>query len=412
MSNTTVASTASEPRAATPNPRSPKTLRAAFLIGHIGDGWIGGVNYFRNLFAALGELPERTVEPVLLFGQKSDGKHYRDFPWIQTIRTSYLDRLHPAWFLRRMVQKAFGGDAAFNLLLKRHRIGFQSHVFGVASRSAVPTAGWIPDFQHIHLPEFFPDAELKSRDDQMRRIARFCHAIILSSHDARNDLAKFAPESVAKSHVLHFVANVPEAKNVPSAAALAEKYQLRGPYFHLPNQFWAHKNHLVVVRALRILKEQGRTAQVVATGNPKDTRQPDHFQKLMDLARQLGVGDAEFRVLGLVSFPDLVGLMENSVALINPSFFEGWSTTVEEAKSLGKRIILSNLGVHQEQNPPGAVYFDPKSPENLAARMSEVLADSSFDASAMRERARLDFPERRREFGREYCRLARKIVGA
>ncbi len=38
-----------------------------------------------------------------------------------------------------------------------------------------------------------------------------------------------------------------------------------------------------------------------------------------------------------------------STALINPSQFEGWSTTVEEAKSLGVKMLLSDLEVHKEQ---------------------------------------------------------------
>jgi glycosyltransferase involved in cell wall biosynthesis len=41
--------------------------------------------------------------------------------------------------------------------------------------------------------------------------------------------------------------------------------------------------------------------------------------------------------------------MRASTALINPSLFEGWSTTVEEAKSTGTPMILSDLGVHREQ---------------------------------------------------------------
>lgn len=44
-------------------------------------------------------------------------------------------------------------------------------------------------------------------------------------------------------------------------------------------------------------------------------------------------------------------LMKHAIAIINPSLFEGGSTTVEEAKSLLKVIILSGIPVHREQNP-------------------------------------------------------------
>ena len=38
--------------------------RVAFTA-FIGDGWTGGLNYWRNLFSALAELPGRPVTPVL-----------------------------------------------------------------------------------------------------------------------------------------------------------------------------------------------------------------------------------------------------------------------------------------------------------------------------------------------------------
>src|SRR5690606_26082660 len=63
----------------------------------------------------------------------------------------------------------------------------------------------------------------------------------------------------------------------------------------------------------------------------------------------------------------------HSVAVINPSLFEGWSSTVEEAKALGKSVILSNIPAHVEQNPHKGIFFDPKNPYELAERMEFVL---------------------------------------
>lgn len=51
---------------------------------------------------------------------------------------------------------------------------------------------------------------------------------------------------------------------------------------------------------------------------------------------------------------------------MQPSLFEGWSSFVEEARALGLPALLSDIPVHREQNPPGAKYFDPHDPEQLA----------------------------------------------
>ncbi len=42
-------------------------------------------------------------------------------------------------------------------------------------------------------------------------------------------------------------------------------------------------------------------------------------------------------------------LLAHAVAVINPSRFEGWSSSVEEAKALGKPLIVSDIPVHREQ---------------------------------------------------------------
>jgi glycosyltransferase involved in cell wall biosynthesis len=138
----------------------------------------------------------------------------------------------------------------------------------------------------------------------------------------------------------------------------------------LPNQFWRHKNHAVVIDALAAAGRRGTPVHVVLTGKGEDYRAPGYYDELMQRVSRLGL-DASFRHLGVVAFSDLMGLMRDAVAMINPSLFEGWSTTVEEARSLGKLAILSDIDVHREQAPPGAQYF--------AARDSEALATSLID---------------------------------
>jgi hypothetical protein len=57
--------------------------------------------------------------------------------------------------------------------------------------------------------------------------------------------------------------------------------------------------------------------------------------------------------------------------LIQPSLFEGWSTVIEEARCMGKPMILSDFPVHLEQNPPKSKYFEKMSSKSLAPIMAE-----------------------------------------
>jgi glycosyltransferase involved in cell wall biosynthesis len=122
----------------------------------------------------------------------------------------------------------------------------------------------------------------------------------------------------------------------------------------------------------------------------------------MDMARDLDVLDA-FRPLGMVPSADLMGLMHHSIAVINPSKFEGWSTTVEEAKSMGKIIVLSDIPVHREQAPERAAFFDPEDAAQLADTLLGVW--DGWDAAEDRifiDRAATLLPARRQAFARRY----------
>jgi glycosyltransferase involved in cell wall biosynthesis len=57
---------------------------------------------------------------------------------------------------------------------------------------------------------------------------------------------------------------------------------------------------------------------------------------------------------------------------VNPSRFEGWSTTVEEAKAVGTPMLLSDIPVHREQ-APHADFFGTDD----AAAMADAIASAS-----------------------------------
>ena len=153
-------------------------------------------------------------------------------------------------------------------------------------------------------------------------------------------------------------------------AEISAKYNLPERFAYLPNQFWTHKNHALVVDALAKLKADGgldQTMPVVLTGRTDDPRNPKHFDELMARVKDAGV-EQHFRYLGLIPYDDVFGLAGSCDTMINPSVFEGWSTTVEEAKGLGCRLLLSDITIHREQ-APDATFFNPKDARALAARL-------------------------------------------
>ncbi|MEA2713527.1 MAG: hypothetical protein QOK27_1488, partial [Gemmatimonadales bacterium] len=368
----------------------------------LGASWLGGINYSRNLLNAILALPDRQIEPVLLVGDQADEDILAGFPPVEVIRSGWFDRLTPRWVGRRVWQQVFASDPFLERFLRSHEIDVLSHSGVLGRHSSVPAICWIVDFQHRQLPQFFTASERWYRDQNFRLQCNHATRIILSSEDAQRALASFGPACVEKSRILRFVAQPGLGGHATDLATLQDRYGFAGPYFHVPNQFWSHKNHRLILDALTILKAHGEPPLVISTGATEDYRQPRYFGQLMGQAKDLGVLDS-FRVLGVIPSDDLVGLMVNSVALINPSRSEGWSTSVEEAKSLGKRIVLSDLAVHREQAPPDGIYIDPDDSVGLANSMQLILATYDPDVERVRsERARLELPGRVQAFARTY----------
>ena len=188
--------------------------------------------------------------------------------------------------------------------------------------------------------------------------------VVLSSNDARNDYNKLYPNAKAKPYVLSFAVTHPDFKKLSSKLIL-EKYKLASSYFFSPNQFWAHKNHIVVLKAVKYLKDLGVHVIVAFSGKETDFRNAENFNSLKSYVKQYEL-EKHIRFLGFIDREEQLCLLDNSIAVIQPSLFEGWSTVVEDARALNKFIILSGLDVHQEQINENVHFFNPKNEKELA----------------------------------------------
>ncbi|HXX74287.1 MAG TPA: glycosyltransferase family 1 protein [Nitrospiraceae bacterium] len=376
-------------------------IRVGFILTFNATGWLGGISYFRNLLGALVSLPQPRIAPVILAGTQSDAGPLAQFPALPLIRSSLLDAESPAWVVRRFIAKLLGRDIGLERIIRRHNVQVLSHQGFLGGLGKIPILGWIPDFQEHHLPEFFSRAEILARARKRSLVCRTCSCVILSSFEAQRDLNELDKCCAKKAKVLRFVANAP-APRKEDVVKVVQRLGVDRPYFYLPNQFWKHKNHRVVVNALCILKDRGISACVIASGNVTDHRQPGYFNELMSQVREAGV-ENRFVPVGTVPYSDLLALMAGAIAVINPSLFEGWSTTVEEAKSMGKLVLLSDIGVHREQAPGHGRYFSPDDAEGLAKLMEEAQSghDDAVDQQ-MIQAAQEALPDRLRVFAREY----------
>ncbi|WP_459846644.1 glycosyltransferase family 4 protein [Campylobacter concisus] len=359
------------------------------FIGSVSKEWMGGLNYFKNLLFAINSIEEKELEVFVFVGKKIDIKTKRMFQEYATvIEDSMFDRKSIKWFLSKIEQKIFKTNILLENILKKHSIQILSHA-AITNLKTIKTINWIPDFQHIHLPQMFSEKEIQNRNNNFLKLIRDSDLIVFSSFDALKDMKKFAPNYEDKARVLQFVSQ-PNSRyfelDEHDKSLLLQKYKIKDDFFYIPNQFWKHKNHMMIFEAINELKKDGVEINIVCTGYLGDYRNKTYIDDIRKVVKLNNLED-NIKLLGLVDYEDVFALIKFSKAVINPSLFEGWSSTVEECKSVGKNMILSDLDVHKEQYP-NAVFFKRDSIKSLKEVLKSYKIENESNVEPLEARTK------------------------
>lgn len=331
--------------------------------------WAGGYNYQLNLFAALARHRPGRISPVLFAGASEPAAELAPFSRIsgvEVVQSAAFDRGSAGLAAALVAGLDHGAADAFKA--SRIDVVFENARF-FGWRLPIPVLAWFPDLQHLKLPELFSPFARWRRDLGFRTQIASGRSILLSSESALADFRAAYPGARNAVAVARFATEPSPDLLTADAAEVISEHGLSQKFFYLPNQFWRHKNHPVVIKALTILKGRGLDVVVAASGSTEEPRNSQYFGGLMREVAERGI-EANFRYLGMIPLAHVYALLRSSMALINPSRFEGWSTTVEEAKSFGVPMILSDIPVHREQAGAGASYFGADDAEALAEHLA------------------------------------------
>jgi glycosyltransferase involved in cell wall biosynthesis len=228
---------------------------------------------------------------------------------------------------------------------------------------------WVADFQHKYLPHYFSDDQISKRDRLFKKAINRADRLIAMSKSVQNDCMKFFDSNIKNLFVLK-TAFDPAFFNQKEGSNL-EKFNLPDAFVYVPNQFWQHKNHLLLLRAIQKLKDRGGRISFVFTGLPHDYRCPTHFSTLLQEIARLGIKDYVY-LLGMVDRELVYELYRSCRFVLNPSEFEGFGMSALEAKACGKNILLSDIAAHREFAGEGCYFFDPQSCDDLADKIAAV----------------------------------------
>ena len=328
-----------------------------------GSSWLGGALYIQNIARAIASLPaeERMGIRLSVVVRSSNGSMAKIMlPYVDSM---YFDSVYKLACSEACKWLAKAPFIPLHTLNPRKFDFVYPEVAG--ERAPYRWGGWIPDFQYRYLPQMFTQQQIDRFEKVYTLIAHTAPVVVLSSNMAQEDFHRFYPVSASRSKVMSFVSYIESEWFTFDPKEMQKKYRLPDRFFLVSNQFWKHKDHGTLIEALGVLKDKGMRPVVVCTGSVDD-HATNYFKTIVARISELGL-DGQVHILGFIPRFDQIQLMRRSLAVIQPSLFEGWSTVVEDVRSVSKHILISDFPVHLEQNPPDGHFFERGNREQLAS---------------------------------------------
>ncbi len=269
----------------------------------------------------------------------------------------FFDRVFPSAFDLRF--------STLNRIIKKNKLEMVIFFCEAPEVTECPYITIVWDLQH-RLQPWFPEISKKGiwekREKNYQKILKRATFIITGTSVGQGEISSFY--SIPENRIKILPIPTPECcLSAPKERTIVsiKKFHITGDYLLYPAQFWAHKNHMNAILALKILHERyNLPLSLVFVGSDKGNL--PYVQKITSDQKMTPY----VHFLGFVSSEDLISLYQNAYALVFPTFFGPDNVPPLEAFALGCPVIASNVSGAEEQMGDAALFVDPKKPEEIA----------------------------------------------
>ena len=247
---------------------------------------------------------------------------------------------------------------------------------------------------HDMIFERFPQQYSKIDVEIYKRKFKYAcdHAdkVIAISEQTKKDIMEFYKTPGEKISVCYQSCNPAFAETVSERTKqqIKEKYSLPDQYFLYVGSIIERKNLMGICKAIYLLRNELKIPLVVIGDGTKYKQQVKDFIKQIGLEKQiifLSENPLAKVASSFLKAEDFPAIYQSAIAMIYPSFFEGFGIPVLEALWSRLPVITSNVSCLPEAGGDGAYYVDPNSSEEIAEGMKTIFADGSF-TEALKEK--------------------------
>jgi glycosyltransferase involved in cell wall biosynthesis len=231
--------------------------------------------------------------------------------------------------------------------------------------------------EHPGFPEVSVNRIWLMREYVFSQVAKKSFRILVDSEIGKQEVIKYYHIKENKVVVLPYVP--PNYLNVEltneKSLEIIKYLNLPSNFFFYPAQFWRHKNHINIVKAIKILKDQNIIVNMVFCGDKKE--EMGEFKKVIDYSNENNI-EKQIYYLGYVDNLVISALYKLATALVMPTFFGPTNIPILEAWKMHCPVIYSNIRGCKEQAGDAALLVDPNSPEDIADKMKMIVNDKNL----------------------------------
>ena len=145
----------------------------------------------------------------------------------------------------------------------------------------------------------------------------------------------------------------------------------QAPYFLYLGRPDPYKNLSGLITAFAQIPNQDYHLAIAGSTDPRFTPQ------LQQQAQELGIAH-RVKWLNYLSYQELPGVISNAVALVFPTFWEGFGLPVLEAMACGTPVITSNLASLPEITADAAILINPYNTAQITSAMLDITRDKNM----------------------------------
>ena len=257
----------------------------------------------------------------------------------------------------------------FNWTVKKDNIDLVYYCTPKYAYTELPYVFTLWDLGHRVMP-LFPEVSLKhqyeKREINFTQPLQKASMIFVGNNEGKNNICTFYNVEPDKVKIVE-MPTPRDIFNIKPDEKILNKLNLKqGEYVYYPAQFWAHKNHIRIVKAIKVLKDRGINFKAVFSGADKFNQ-----KYIEEEVKNLGISE-NIIFAGFITREELVALYQNAHSLVYASLLGPDNIPPLEAMALGCPVIISDLKGHIDQLGDNVTYFEALNEYDLADKIENL----------------------------------------